>query len=211
MADLAFSDLYSQVLPYLSGAEIPIVDSQIRKAVREWMKRTTMYRETFTVVTLPGISDYKLLPADPTTRQVCSIIAVYAQGNNNNPLRVVTEDRRPLVDPTEPTGWFSQLPDVVTLYPQPDAPYTFTVNAVLTLTQSATVMPEELIKQFGESLAAGVLSAMMDMPGKPWTQSQAARGYGRIFSGAIRTERGKLRDGGQPNQSTFQSIAKFGV
>ena len=79
------------------------------------------------------------------------------------------------------------------------------------LTQAAVVMPEEMITHYAEPLSAGVLAAMMGMPGKPWTQTQAAREYGRLFSGAIRTERGKLRDGGQPNQSTFIAARKFGV
>jgi hypothetical protein len=209
MADVAFSTIYDQVIPYLPGAEPSIIDTQIRKAVREWMKRTTMYRETFIVTTVAGVSDYKLVPGS-TDRMVSSIMAVYPAGSSL-PMDPIQEDRRHLIAAGQPRGWFSPLSDVISFYPQPDAAYDFTVNAVLTLPQNVSVMPEELAGQHAEALAAGVLSLMMDMPGKPWTQSQVARGYGRVYSGAIKTERGKLRDGGQPNHSTLQPRVRFGV
>jgi hypothetical protein len=209
MADVPFSALYDQVLPYLPGAELGIVDSNIRKAVREWMKRTTTFREIFVVDTVAGISDYRLLPAS-ANRQVSAIIAVYPDGEQR-PIDVVPEDRRHPIAAGYPNKWFTQITDVLSFYPQPDNVYRYTVNAVTILKQDAVAMPEELIAFHGEPLAAGVLATMMGMPGKPWTQQQAGAQYGRIYSGAIRTERGKLRDGGQPNQSTFQPRVTFGV
>lgn len=206
MANVPFSALHELVLPYLPGADTPIIDSTIRKVVREWMKRTTCVRQTFQFNTANGLSDYQLLPG---SGQVASIMAVW-QDPAADPLRVATEDLRRTSSPARPTHWWEMIPGVVKFYPTPNGIYPITVNAVLTLTQTDTTLPEELVANYGEQLTSGVLSMMMSMPGKPWTQSKAAIDMGRVFNGAIKTERAKIRDGGQPNQSTFTAARKFG-
>lgn len=206
MANVPFSALHELVLPYLPGADTPIIDSTIRKVVREWMKRTTCIRQTFAFNTVAGVSDYQL---NPTTGLVSSIMAVW-QDPASDPLGVAYEDMRRNALAARPTHWWETIPGVVKLYPTPDAVYPITVNAVITLSHSDTVMPEELVAAYGEELTSGVLSMMMSMPGKPWTQSRAAVDMGRVFNGAIKTARGKIRDGGQPNSSTFTAARKFG-
>lgn len=206
MANVPFSDMHSLILPYLPGADLPIVNNSIRKAVREWTKRTTCLRETFVFPTAAGISDYQLLP---TYGQVSSIMAVW-EDLASDPLKPVTEDERRPRPAARPTNWWEQIPGVIKMYPTPDGVYTITVNAAMTLTQLDTEMPEELIANFGEDLANGVLALMMSMPGKPWTQSKGAVDLSRAFNSAMKTQRGKLRDGGQPNQSTFIAARKFG-
>ena len=56
----------------------------------------------------------------------------------------------------------------------------------------------------------GTLSMMYGMAGKPWTSTKGAQEAGRGFSQEIKSIRGRLRDGGQPNQSTFSPLFKFG-
>lgn len=206
MANVPFSQMHNLVLPFLPGADLPIVDNTIRKVVREWMKRTTCIRESFVFDTVAGVSDYQLTP---TFGQVASIMAVWGDPSAD-PLKVITEDLRRNVAAARPYGWWEMIPGVVKMYPTPDGVYSITVNAVIQLTQLETAMPEELIANYGEELSAGVMAMMMSMPGKPWTQSKAAMDLARSFNGAIRTVRGKIRDGGQPNHSTFTAARKFG-
>lgn len=206
MANVPFSALYDQILPYLPGAEKPIVDSQIRKVAREFLKRTTLVREAFVFDTTAGVSTYLLTPS---FGQVSSILDVWV--DTTVKLSPVPEHKRAPADAKKPDGWFTLIPHLLNLYPQPDAVYPITCNAVVTLNQTDTGIPEEVVNQHAEALAAGVLAAMFGMPGKPWTQAQSAKESGRIYSGVIKTLRGQLRDGGQPNQSTFQPIARFGA
>lgn len=206
MALVPFSAMHNLVLPFLPGADLPIVDNTIRKVVREWMKRTTCIRETFVFNTVAGVSDYQLTP---TFGQVASIMAVWGDPSAD-PLKVITEELRRNAAPARPYGWWEMIPGVVKMYPTPDGVYPITVNAVVQLTQLQTTMPEELVANYGEELANGVMAMMMSMPGKPWTQSKAAMDLARSFNGAIRTVRGKIRDGGQPNHSTFTAARKFG-
>lgn len=207
MANVAFDVLYDQLLPYLPGAEPSIVDSQIRKTLREFMKRTTLVRELFAFTTTSGLDTYKLTPA---FGQVSAIVEARLV-DSQNPLRPISEDERRPTMPDRPRGWFSIVPDLISFYPVPDGAYPVTVNAVVTLKQTDTTFPEELADHYAEAIAAGVLASMMSMPGKPWTQMQSAALSSRIFSGMIGTIRAKLRDGGQPSQGTFSGLHKFGV
>lgn len=202
-----FSALYDYIIPYVPGVEKPIVDSQIRKATREFMKRTTLFRETFSFPTIPGTSTYQLVP---TFGQVASVIQAWIDTDMHD-LKPAVEHKRPPVGARKPEAWFTTIPDMLTLYAQPDAVYTITVNAVVTLKIIDTELPRALALHHAEALSAGVLALLYSMPGKPWTQSDAAREAGRIYAGAINTIRASLRDGGQPNQSTFIGAAKFGA
>jgi hypothetical protein len=206
MADVPFSALYDQVMPYLPGADLPLVDFQIRKIARDFMKRTTIQREDFTFVTQAGVPTYQLTPA---YGEVCSILTVW-EGDNRNPLGVATEDRRGRVDAGSPRMWWSMLPSMPTIFPTPDGEYTITINAAVCPTLADTMLPEVVVAQHAEALGAGVLAAMMGMPGKPFTQSQASRSNGLMYSGAVRTIRATIREGGQPNHSTITALRRFG-
>lgn len=206
MAD--FADLYDQVLPYLPGAEKPIVDLHIRRALREFFKRTAVWRETFKFDTIAGEATYQL---QPSTGIIASIMSLHINGRFTHS---VPEDRRdPFRTSGTPNGWYSLIPSVVTLYPGPTGAHSIQIEAAISLPIDDTLreFPDAVLQEHGEAIAAGVISGMMLMPGKPWTQRDAAAVYGRAFGSAIRDTRGKLRDGNQPNQSTFTPLVRFGA
>lgn len=211
MANVPFSRLYNQVLPYIPGAEIPIIDVQIRKALREFMKRTTLIRQTFT---FPTVEDYNTYQLSPTFGMMSSVLQVFIDDmdGNERELPVRPEELRYAGhENNQPDSWWSTTPDVLTLYPRPDGVYSVSVIGVVTLKQDDTTYPEELSDNYAEIIAAGAISALMAMPGKPWTSSGGSQSAGRTFSDGIKTIRAGLRDGGQPNQSTFRGIARFGA
>lgn len=208
MANIAFNTLYDQILPYLPGAETALVDSQIRKVLREFMKRTTMIRQRITFNTSIGIPTYMLVP---TFGQVASVLHAW-HAPSQTPLAVYVEPRtQRALDPGAPKAWLQMVPGYIQIAPTPDAVYPIEVEVAVTLKQTDAVFPEEIRDNYAEAVAAGVLAMMYSMPGKPWTQGQAAKESGRVFSGMIKSIRAELRDGGQPNQSTFQGVARFGV
>jgi hypothetical protein len=208
MANKTFEDLYDLILPYLPGAEQAIVDLQICKALREFFKRTTVWRETFAFNTTIGADTYSLTP---TAGEVSSTLLVKAQGNKIDPAPEQLRD--PNAVPGPPRGWYSLIPRLLVLYPVPDAIYPISLTAVITLPidGSLRTYPEEVHSEHAEAIANGVMGAMMAMPGKPWSKMDSAQVYGGAFGKAIRDTRGKLRDGGQPNQSTFRAPCRFGV
>lgn len=200
-----FSDLYDFVLPYLPGAEIPLVDASIRKAARDFLRRTTLKREEFAFPTVPGVSQYQL---NGLSGQVSSVMWVREEGQEGL-LPVATEDYRR--QNGRRTAWWSPTPTVLALYPTPEKVVEMRLEAAVTLPLDATDLPDNLLDTYAEVLASGVLSMMYAMPGKPWTSRDAAVVAGRAYSQEIKTIRGRLRDGGQSNQSTFSPTFKFGA
>lgn len=207
MANIPFSTLHDQVVPYLPGAELGIVNSNIRKALREFMKRSAMFRETFQFNTTAGVSSYQL---NATFGQVASLLSVTSPDFPRG-MPVITEDQQIRRDAGSPRGWYTVIPQVLNIYPTPDAVYPVTADAIITLKQTDNDYPEELLANHGEAIAAGVLSIMMGMPGKPWTSTNSAKQYGRVFNSEIKTVRGRIREGGQPNHSTFTAARRFGA
>ena len=206
MTPVPLSELHNQLLPYLPAVEIPLLNSQIVMVARDFFKRTTVLREKFEFPTVAGVQDYQL---NPTYGEVASIMAVWREGRDR-PIDPVPEHMRQPIAAGEPTGWFAMLPNMPSMYPMPDAAYQMTINAVIRPKRDATTLPGEVVDQYREELCAGVLAAMYAMPGKPWTQSQSAKESGRMYAGAIKTIRSTVRDGGQPNQSTFSPLRRFG-
>lgn len=205
-----FDQLYDFVLPYLPGAETGIVDFHIRRTLREFFRRTTVWRETFEFDTaLAGETYADTYQLTPSNGQVSSVLQVYLDGQQLGP---VAEARRdPLASPRKPAGWHALVPHVLTLYPAPDAEYPVKVTAAITLPiGDVNEFPDSVLQAYAEPIAAGVIGAMLLMPGKPWSQSKAAPEYNRVFGGAVREIRGRLRDGGQPSHSTFIG-PRFGV
>ncbi len=206
MTPVPVSELHNQLLPYLPAVEIPLLNSQIIMVARDFFKRTTVLREEFVFTTTPGVQDYQL---NPVYGEVASIIAVWREGRDW-PLDPVPEHVRQRIDAGQPSGWFAMLPNLPSIYPMPDAAYEMTINAVVRPKRDDTTLPGEVVDQYREELCAGVLAAMYAMPGKPWTQSQSAKESGRMYAGAVKTIRSTVRDGGQPNHSTFSPLRKFG-
>lgn len=206
MTPVALNTLYDQLLPYLPAVELPLLDSQIVKVARDFFKRTTVMRESFAFDTTAGTADYQLNPA---YGEVASILEVRRTGSIT-PLAVITESHRWPADSGQPTGWFALLPNMPTIFPVPDNVYPLQLAAVIRPKITDTTLPSEVVDQYREELCAGVLAAMFAMPGKPWTQTQTAKEAGRMYAGAVKTVRATIRDGGQPNQSTFTAARRFG-
>lgn len=202
MANVPFSSLYDHIMPYLPGAEPAIINFHIRRALREFYKRTTLWRESFTFETAPDQPTYLL---QPTNGMIHSILSVVCEGN---PLPVAPEHMRPpaTANGSRPTGWFSTHPNLLSLTPKPDAEYTIVLEAVntITLDNSVTEFLEETYNEYAEAIASGVVGNMMLMPGKPWTQKDSAAIYIGQFIRTVIATRAKLRDGGQPNASTIR-------
>lgn len=202
-----FDQLYDFTLPTLPGAEPGIVDFHIRRVLREFFKRTTVWREVFTFDAIPATATYTL---QPTTGTVAAVMRVDV--NNRYVPPVPEEKRDPWVPSGVPYGWYELLPQVLSLYPVPSSAVPVRVEAAITLAVDGSdrTFPDEVFSEHAEAIAAGVIGAMLMIPGKPWTKRDAAGTYSRIFGSAVRDTRGKLRDGGQPNQSTFTG-PRFGA
>lgn len=220
MANRPFTDLYDYVLPYVPSVEPALVDFHIRRVTREFCRRTTLWRQVFSVNTVAAQADYQLLPygasiAPLPTGSIGEPYSILSVEYNGQPLPPIPEDYRPRAsrrsEQGTPSGYFSPSARIITLYPVPTAVAPLTVEAVMVLTLEPTTaeMPEFLVEDYREVLADGTLSSLKMLNGKPWYDMEGATIAGQRFTRAVLALRSKLRDAGQPNSSTFRG-PRFG-
>lgn len=208
MAD--YAELYDRILPYLPGAELPVVNLIIQRTARDFLRGSAVWQETLLVPTVTAQRDYVLSPTAAGARP-SSVLWVR---ENSRDIPVVPEGlmRRMTTTPGVPYGWYSEVPTILTLLPTPDAVYNVTVRVVLTLTVASAQsdIPEVLTKDYPEEVASGVLANMLLMPGKPWTNTNTAGLHAIQYAKAIRAIRAIAREGGRPGSSTVRGI-RFGA
>lgn len=193
------------VVPYLPGAEIGVLRLHARRVLREFLRRTTVWREQISFPTVGTSAMYRFAP---TSGEVASILRVYRAGQQR-PLPVATEIARSAnVAEGEPRAWHAALPQVVSLYPAPDGVYAMVAEVALSipiqqLAPDDDAFDEDVFAHHGEDIASGIIGYMMAMPGKPWTQVKMATTYLQRYENAMRALRARVRDGGQTNVSTL--------
>lgn len=207
MATVAFSVMYDHVLPSVPGVETPMVDFQLRRCLRDFYKRSCTWRQLFQFNTTAEASAYNMVPTYGT---VAAILKVKIE---HVPIDPIVEDARHcagLVEDAKPTNWHSAHPNIVTLYPTPDAAYATEVETALTLALDGDdLFEEDTYINYAEIVANGTIAFLQGMPAKPWTQFDSAKYLKRQYDNAVLALRASLRDGGQPNNSTLRG-PRFG-
>lgn len=229
MALRAFSEFYDHILPYLPAVETPLVDYHIRRVVREFCRRTTIWRQVVNFTTEIGEDEYlfrpyTVLPVDAGLSEQyalteddiwepISILSVTVDGRTIPP---VPEEYRRVPGQTlqsqRPTGWFSPSPRVIVFNHAPTEELAVALHIVagLSLEPGVVEVPEMLVADYREVISDGVVSSLKMLAQKPWYDPEGAQIAGRRFVGAVLALRGKLRDAGQPSVSTARA-PRFGA
>lgn len=213
MPNVDFSQLHDHVVPALPGADTPIVNYHIRRAVREFLKRTCIWREQVAQFNVtPGVAGYALSSSDPAA-EVCEVLSVVLDGKQ---LGVVSDRDRVAYGVTSdrdfPRGWSRLTPRVVTFSEAPLQAYPCNIEVALTVTQNPAVtqMPDFLVQDYVEAMADGAKASAMLMAGKPWTNPQLGEFHGTRFKLAVNALRAQINDGGRVNVHRFTG-PRFGA
>lgn len=223
MGDLAFNTLYDYVLPYLRGVTTPLVDNEIRRVVRQFLRKSTLLRESLSLNLTAGNNVLTLTPTAPTppTLEVAGVLQVavnagYANGGTTfNEIRQAPEDdvqRLALQTDEAPPRAFRYFPmSTLLLYPSPDAAYPVhvLVYETLTLDTANTTFPD-VCAPYLDTIARGVIAECMMMPNKPFSEPQSAILYQRLYGDRVLALREELRQGGSAGVATARG-PRFGV
>lgn len=205
-----FTDVYDHVMPYVMAAEPALVDYQIRRVAREFLKRTTLWRATLEVILQPG-DTFADLTTSIAGATVHSVIAVERDGRE---LPVIPEPAQLEVGrwtPGQVRGWWQRSMPRIHFAPAPIEPTTIAVTVVLTLPLDPALveLPDQLVDHYIEEWAPGVVAALLAMPRKPWTDIDMAAVYQNQYVRRLHARRSAIRDGGRPNASTL-TAPRFG-
>lgn len=201
----SFIDLHDYVLPEIRNVETETLDFYIRQVTRDFLKATTLWRETLLVPLKVGATDYRLSPRNGG--QVAGVLSVGKVDGSGALLRNLNELQRPgpgaVMTPGEPDGWWQVYPGVIKLSRPPDAVYQLPILVYkqLTLDPSDDVIPDEAFDAYAEALSFGVKARLHAMPSKPWTDTVMATVNNGLYTTTKFAVRAKLRDGGANSHS----------
>lgn len=199
-----FKDFYDFIMPVLRGVDPPMVDFELRKAIRDWQRSTTMWRESVPLTFQPGVTDYRIEARDGGL--IAGILSMPRPNDPSKDMPSVTESHRwpegYLPEPGTPDGWWQLYPGVIRINRPPDVAYPVTVLIYKQLTQdpSDDYVPDDLYEDYAEKVASGALAQFFAMPAKPWRDTSMASYHMMNFTKAKQALRAKVRRGGATAQ-----------
>lgn len=204
----SFTDLRDYVLPEIRGVEPETVDFYTRQVVRDFLKATTLWRETIVLPTSKGLTDYRLTPRNGG--QVAGTLRV-GRPSGDSDLPNLREGAQPVpgqvLTPGEPDGWWQLYPGVLRLRRPPDQTYSLQVRVFkqLTLDPSDDLIPDEAFDTHAEVLSYGVKARLHAMPSKPWTDTTMATVNNGWYTKAKFQIRAQIREGGAGNSTRVRA------
>lgn len=186
----ALSAYYDHLLPELPGCTTAMVDLHLRAMVRDFCKRTSVWRQDLAAINLvANQASYTLVtPADSEVVRVTALKAA-------SELLWVDTDRQtdgdePKYQRGEPP--FTQSTDLsqITLItdevPAASLAGGLVVTVALRPTDTAATLPDFLLTEYLEAIRLGTLSRLMRMGGKkPWSDRVLAADYDTRFNALV--------------------------
>lgn len=177
MANLDYSDLLGEVLPYLAAdPSDPVTEGAIKRAVIELCTKALVWKHVeFTADVVAGVSAYQITP--PTGSTVVGVAEVLYDG------RQISAKSFSTLNATKP-GWMSTQgdPEAYTqietdrliLAPVPSSSVVSGLHVTLYLAPEydASEAPAWILERHRYAIAEGAISRLMMMPGKKWTDLQ---------------------------------------
>lgn len=181
-------DLVKYIMPEVPGCPEPTIERALVFATDEFLRHTHALQVTSDPVDLEaGVSEYDMeaipggMPLTITKVWLPSLV-----------LRPVSMEELSQLLPnwqsatsTEPrfynmVGAFGKLK----VYPTPIEPISvqMTFQAVYTIKNTSTTIPDEIVAHYLETIAAGAKARLMMMPGVAWSNLQLADAYMQQFS-----------------------------
>jgi hypothetical protein len=200
-----FEDFYDFIIPSCRGVDLPIVNFEIRKAVRDWQRSTTMWREAVPLTLRQGITDYTIVAVNGGV--TAGIYSMPDPQRTDGYLAEASEaDRWPegyLPDPGPPDAYWQLYPGTIRLTRGPDKDYPIVVGIYKQMSQdiSDDYIPDDLFSNYAEKIASGALAQLLAQPGKPWRDVNMATYHNTEFVKAKLALRSKLRRGGSRGQT----------
>ncbi len=185
------------------------------QAARQLCREARCYRHTVAVDIRAGYGRYRLVPnwfaftdeatAERDSVQVIGVKAVQIGG-------VPYEPSSP-EEFNAPDGYGRVViyePDEVEVFPVPavDRDGGLTVNCVLNLKASATMIPFALQALYGDQIAKGGIAALKAMPNVAWSDPRGAAGIKAEFDADIAMARFRADKQGRPR--AFRTIPAWG-
>lgn len=176
MANVNIEDLIVDVAQVVRRCPTATLLQAYSRAAHDFFRQSRWWRVSVTGATVAGTQVYSL-GSDP----YADIIGIKAmQGSFSTPTVYFP------LSPSDPTSWnpsfenqqpltYAYVPEgQFALFPIPDAVYNILVTAQVAPKHGATVLDEALLPKWRQSIEAGALAYLLNIPRQPWTNPQEA-------------------------------------
>lgn len=198
-----FDDFFPELRLDVTEAALPIARQALQEATRKFCRRTQVWQETKTL-SLQANQEKYLVPVPENARLQDIIYFSRKTEGTSDPVEysdlTIYKATQPDLD-YESRGWRNRtsdkavvsfwgiLPDQEHLFitPIPTIMYADGIRftTVIYPGQNAVEVPDLLYEEYSEDIAAGAAARILSIPGKPWTDLDAAKFRQSQFNRAI--------------------------
>lgn len=163
-------------------------------ATKEFCTRTHAWQGMVAdLILVVGTAQYYLVP--PGNTQVVAAIDVRLDGTKLTPSDpALSRGAHSRPTPGKARSFTQWSPALIELDRPAAFAGTITAKAALTLQlgDTATEVPDAILDEYGEAIAAGAKMRLVRQAGQPWTNPDAAAVYGAIFYSAVSTAKTRV-------------------
>jgi hypothetical protein len=212
------SSLYPFLRVELPGIPEPLLVSAVDKVIDEFLKKSELWKHTSPILLdWETTQTFPTLVAGtdiPTGARVVRIDTVKYASDGVNLLEIPFKTRQQLdgifsnwevKTGTAPLYWTYDGPETPRIIPIATANVlgSLQVRSIISSDQTTVVLPDWIVHEYEEVLKVGVLSMLMKIPGKDWTDLASAGAYAMLFKDGINKARSRANaDYGQPCRET---------
>ena len=214
------ADFYDRILPFAAGLDTGTADMQLRRIIRQFLRKTTLVRTTISFTLTVGTPTYTI-NASQSYQDVGGVLKLTMNGSMRSgadyvPLDALTEPTTPgpstIVNNAQPRGFTFTPPSTLTFYPTPDQAYPCSVLIYESLvTSSANSTVPDAVMDYADCIADGVLAQLLAMPQKPWTDLRTSQVHQIEYANRTLSIRNRFREGGASGPLRLRPAVPFGV
>ncbi len=195
--------LFNLVLPWAKGCPEPGVHEELVNAAREFCSATRIVQRPVTINSVENQQSYSLFANNTTTVQgidqeeePIDALSFQCQDNQNNTWALqqgYPTYWRTDVQPGPPWQYAFVPVNEVAFWQIPDAgPYILTGVIATKPRRGATVIADEIVREYDQAIAAGALARILATPNRDWSQPAIVPKYAAEFQAGISQARQQL-------------------
>jgi hypothetical protein len=185
-----WGEFYRLIQPHLPGCPEIVMDNHLRDAASDLCERAEVWRyRSAAFNTQSGVSDYFVdIPGSSLLENIASL---HVDGR----LLKRTSDLYFEQNPTRSNSFpllYSVFEDqLVRFFPTPDAAYEVRTTVVLKPSLTSTGVPTFIFETHAQTIACGAIASLCMIPGKEWTNVEAASYYKTKFAREVDDAKGR--------------------
>lgn len=177
----SYSSLIKEVLPYVPGCPDTLIENNIRAATIDFCERSKAYKyDLDPLSTTSGVYEYDF--DQPVGTEVHQILHMIYDGKDMDPIspRSLELNYPDWRDRTgQPYVYLQKTANTFWVVPVPSASKTnaLILSVALRPTRTSSNIDTEFSNTYRDGIIYGTLYRLLRMPGREWTDVQAAREY----------------------------------